>query len=149
GRREIPAAELFVTHLTSSVRPDEVLVEVRVPVDPPGAGAGFAEVAPRHGDYALALVAARLVVADGVVTDARLAGGAVGDRPVGLDAAAAALVGAPLDEARLAEAAEEARAAVEPSDGLHAPAAYRRHLVGVLTARALRQAHDDAGRTAA
>jgi carbon-monoxide dehydrogenase medium subunit len=149
GRRRIPAADLFVTHLTSSLAPDEVLVEARFPLDAPGTGVGFAEVAPRHGDYGLAIVACTLRVRDGAVAAARVAAGAVADRPVLLAGAAAALTGGPLDEERLAAAAEAARAEVEPIDGLHAPAAYRRHLVGVLVRRAARRAWDDAARRAA
>ena len=133
-----------MTHLTSSLEPDEVLVEVRLPLDGPGTGVGFQEVAARHGDYGFALVACTMVVADGVVRAASLAAGAVSDRPVDLPDAAALLVGGALDDARLAAAAEAARAAVQPSDGLHAPAAYRSHLVGVLAERAARQAWADA-----
>jgi carbon-monoxide dehydrogenase medium subunit len=144
GRRRIPAATLFVTHLTSSLQPDEVLVEARFPLDAPGTGVGFEEVTMRHGDYGLAIVACVLRVRHGDVRTARIVAGAVADRPLSLDAAAAALVGGPLDDARLDAAAEAARAAVDPLDGLHAPAAYRRHLVGVLVRRAARRAYEDA-----
>jgi len=149
GRRRIPAGDLFVTHLTSSLQPDEVLVEARFPLDAPGTGVGFEEVTSRHGDYGFAIVACTLRVRDGSVATARIAAGAVADRPVLLAAAAAALVGGPLDDDRLAAAAEAARAAVDPTDGLHAPAAYRRHLVGVLVQRAARRAWADAGERAA
>ena len=144
GRRRIPAGDLFVTHLTSALEPDEVLVEARFPLDAPGTGVGFEEVTTRHGDYGFAILACVLRVRHGEVTAARIAAGAVADRPVLLASAAAALVGGPLDDARLEAAAEAARAAVDPSDGLHAPAAYRRHLVGVLVRRAARRAWDDA-----
>jgi CO/xanthine dehydrogenase FAD-binding subunit len=144
GTRTIAADDLYLTHLTSALAEDEVLVEVRVPLDQPGSGAGFAEVAPRHGDYAVGMIACRLEVAGGVVRRARIAAGAVADRPVLLLAAAAALEGGAPDAGRLEAAAAAARAAVEPTDGLHAPAAYRRHLVGVLVQRAVRRAWDDA-----
>jgi carbon-monoxide dehydrogenase medium subunit len=144
GTRTVAAGDLYVTHLTSALAADEVLVEVRFPLDPPGSGCGFAEVAPRHGDYAVGMVACRLELADGAVRRARLVAGAVADRPVALTTAAAALEGGAPDGPRLAAAAEAARAAVEPTDGLHASAAYRRHLVGVLVQRAVRQAWDDA-----
>jgi CO/xanthine dehydrogenase FAD-binding subunit len=149
GRRTIAAADLFVTHLTSSLEADEVLVEVRLPLDGPGTGVGFQEVAARHGDYGFALVACTVAVEDGVVAAASLAAGAVSDRPVDLSDAAALLVGGALDDERVAAAAEAARTAVQPGDGLHAPAAYRRHLVGVLAERAARQAWADATARAA
>jgi len=140
----VAAEALYVTHLTTCLQPDELVVEVRFPFDPPGAGVGFGEVAPRHGDYGVGMVACRLEVVDGAIASARLVAGAVADRPVLLADAARALQGGPLDQRRLAAAAEAARAAVEPSDGLHAPAAYRRHLLGVLVRRAAQQAWDDA-----
>jgi carbon-monoxide dehydrogenase medium subunit len=144
GTRTVAAEDLYVTHLTSALAADEVLVEARFPLDSPGSGCGFAEVAPRHGDYAVGMVACRLEVADGTIRRARIAAGAVADRPLLLAGAAAALVGGPADDRQLDAAAEAARAAVEPTDGLHAPAAYRRHLVGVLVRRAVREAWADA-----
>ena len=84
GARLVPADEFFVSHLTSCLEPDEMVIEVRFPVTGAGWGAGFAEVAPRHGDYAVCAVACALRVADGVVAEARLGAAAVSDRPVRL-----------------------------------------------------------------
>jgi aerobic carbon-monoxide dehydrogenase medium subunit len=141
GLRLVPASELFVSHLTSCLEPDEILTEVRFPVTGPGWGAGFVEVAPRHGDYAVCAVACALRVADGVVAEARIGAGAVADRPVRLPAAERALGGTRCEPPALAAAADEARRAVDPSDGMHASAEYRRHLTGVLVGRAAQRAH--------
>ena len=73
----MPAEEFFVSHLTSCLEPDEIVTEVRFPVTGAGWGSGFAEVAPRHGDYAVCAVACALRVADGVVAEARLGAAAV------------------------------------------------------------------------
>ena len=132
GARLVASEEFFVSHLTSCLEAGEIVTEVRFPSGGAGWGAGFAEVAPRHGDYAVCAAACALRVEDGVVAEARLGAGAVSDRPLGLPAAAAALVGSRCEPDALAAAAEEARLAVDPSDGMHASAEYRRHLTGVL-----------------
>jgi carbon-monoxide dehydrogenase medium subunit len=141
GARLVPADEFFVSHLTSCLEPDEIVTEVQFPVTGAGWGSGFAEVAPRHGDYAVCAVACALRVADGVVAEARLGAAAVSDRPLRLQAAERALVGSRGESAAFEGAAGEARDAVDPSDGMHASAEYRRHLTGVLTRRAAQRAY--------
>jgi len=141
GARLVPSEEFFVSHLTSCLEPDELVTEVRFPVAGAGWGAGFAEVAPRHGDYAVCAVACALRVEDGIVTQARLGAGAVSDRPLRLAAAERALVGTRCEADALGSAAGEARGAVDPSDGMHASAEYRRHLAGVLASRAAQRAY--------
>lgn len=76
GRRSIPADTLFEGFLTTAIRPDELLVEVRVPISQGGA---FREWAPRAGDFALAGVA--VAVSDGTT---RVAACGVGGRPLDL-----------------------------------------------------------------
>ena len=65
GERVIPAAEWFEGYLTTSRRPDELLVEVRFPTAGPGTGVSFQEVARRHGDFAIVGLAASLTLSDG------------------------------------------------------------------------------------
>ncbi|MDP9259554.1 MAG: FAD binding domain-containing protein [Actinomycetota bacterium] len=141
GARLVPSEEFFVSHLTSCLEPDELVTEVHFPATGAGWGAGFAEVAPRHGDYAVCAVACALRVEGGIVSEARLGAGAVSDRPLRLAAAERALVGTRCEPEALASAAAEARGAVDPSDGMHASAEYRRHLAGVLASRAAQSAH--------
>ena len=104
GARLVPSEEFFVSHLTSCLEPDEIVTEVRFPVTGAGWGTGFAEVAPRHGDYAVCAVACALRVEGGVVAEARLGAGAVADRPLRLPAAEAALSGTRCEPAALAAA---------------------------------------------
>ena len=59
GDRVIAAADLFVTYLTTSLEPRELLVEVCIPALPPGAGWSWMEIARRHGDFALGDLVAR------------------------------------------------------------------------------------------
>jgi carbon-monoxide dehydrogenase medium subunit len=136
GRRTVPAAEFFVGPLESALRPGELAVEAVFPEPPPGTGSAWLEVSRRQGDYALCGVGV-LVTVDGDrrVAAARAGYISVGPVPVVVELTPA-VAGAPADGVDWAGAAELARSAVTPEDDIHAPAAYRRHLVGVLTARA-------------
>ena len=148
GERAIAAEDLFLYHFTSALEPDELLTGVRWPAAGPGWGYGFAEMAQRHGDYALAMAACALRRRDGVVAEVRLGLGAVADRPLLAVEAAGVLAGATLDDPRgdgaITEAAGLAAAAAEPFDDLHASAAYRRHLVARLSEQVIRQAWESA-----
>jgi len=137
GQRGIPADELFAGFLTTSLRPGELIIEVRFPIPQPGEGSALLEVAQRHGDFPLTAIAVRLRLDhDGRITAARIAAGAVADRPILLtDAAAALMAGATAQDAGTVAAGE-----VDPAGSLHAPADYQRHLVSVLISRAVGRA---------
>lgn len=146
GRRSIDAAELFVAPLTSALEADELAIEAFFPALDAGAGIGFTEVARRRGDYAQCGVAALVrLAADGTVLDARCGYLAVHDTPAVVDMTPLRGGGAPTDEA-LAAAADLAVDALDVEGDIHGSAAYRIHLVRVLTARVLRTAYDDAVR---
>ena len=150
GRRGIAAENLFVYHFTSALEPEELLTDVQWPAAAPGWGYGFAEMAQRHGDFALAMAACALRRHNGVVAEVRLGLGAVADRPLLVTEAAGVLVGASLDRAGdgpVAEAGRLAAAAADPFDDLHASAAYRRHLVARLSEQVIRRAWASAGET--
>ncbi|HET8603104.1 MAG TPA: FAD binding domain-containing protein [Marmoricola sp.] len=132
GHRTVPAAELYVGPLESSLRHDELALAATFPGLGPGEGVAFDEVARRHGDYALCGVAALVRVTDGEVTGARASYLSVGDVPTVVDLTAAATD----PEAAGGLALEH----LEPAADLHASAAYRAQLVRVLTARVLRAA---------
>ena len=133
GVRLVAADEFFVSHLTSCLEPDEIVTEVRFPVTGAGWGAGFAEVAPRHGDYAVCLAACALRVERGVVAEARI-GRRRGRRPArcGCSPPRPRWSARAASPARSPQRSTRPRRAVDPSDGLHASAEYRRHLAGVL-----------------
>jgi CO/xanthine dehydrogenase FAD-binding subunit/aerobic-type carbon monoxide dehydrogenase small subunit (CoxS/CutS family) len=142
GRREIPADELFAGFLTTTLRPGELLTEMRVPAPRAGEGSALLEVAQRHGDFPLAAVAVWLRVdEDARITAARVAAGAVADRPLLLTEAAEALVAGAGED----EVGRVAAGAVEAAGSLHAPAEYQRHLVSVLVTRAVTRARSRAG----
>src|SRR5437762_12211603 len=91
GERVVKAKDLFVTYLTTSLEPDEVLVEVRLPMMDAAAGFALEEFARRRGDFAIVAIAA-MVVRDGArCAHARLAPTGAGHVPVVLSAAQGAL----------------------------------------------------------
>jgi len=146
--RVIAAADLFVTYLTTSLDPHELLIEVRFPLPPEGAGWSWMEIARRHGDFALAGVGVVLAVRRGRIAEARIGLTGVGPTPVRAAQAERGLVGQPPSTALWAEAAEAVRGAVEPDGDIHASAEYRKHVAGVLTLRALQEAYERARKVA-
>jgi carbon-monoxide dehydrogenase medium subunit len=134
GTRPVAAADFFRGLLATALADDELLAEVTVAAAP--RGWGFAEIARRPGDFALAGVAASLDAGGHV----RVVGFGVADRPVRLRAAEAVAAAAPRDEAMPARAGAAAAADCDPASDVHASAEYRRHLATVLTEDALRQA---------
>jgi carbon-monoxide dehydrogenase medium subunit len=142
GTREIAAADLFAGPLESTLVRDEVAVEAFFPALAAGAGVGFAEIARRHGDYALCGVAAVVRVAGDAVVAARAGYLSVADVPTVVDLSAVLADG--VTEASLAAAGEAALENLDPGDDIHATAAYRSRLARVLTTRVLRTAYDNA-----
>ena len=137
GERTLKASELFQTYLTTSLQPDEILTEVRLPVMPAGAGHAFEEFSRRHGDFAIVGVAAMVVLEGARCREARLATAGTGPVPIRLGAAEEILVRDGVGEAAMAAAAARAGELVNPDSDIHASSAYRRNLTRVLTARAL------------
>jgi carbon-monoxide dehydrogenase medium subunit len=129
GRRTIPASELYLGPLESSVGHDEIAVSAYFPALAPGAGVAFEEIARRHGDYAL-VGAAALVDGDSI----KVGYLSVSDVPTVVDLTGVA--DADLGEAALAQ--------LDPAEDIHASAAYRAQLVRVLTARVVRSAREGA-----
>ncbi len=140
GVRTIAARDFFRSYLTTALASDEILIAVRLPVQRPGEGSAFLELAPRQGDYALAGVAARVVLGDGRIRRVALGLLGVDQRPVRAADAEAALAGAEPTPEALAEAARLVSAGIDPAGDLHASAAFRRHVTGVLAERALQTA---------
>ena len=139
--RTCRADDFFRGLLTTALEPDELLAEIELPAPAaPRTGHGFAEVARRHGDFALVGACAVLALdAGGVCRAARLVIFGAGDRPH-LARAGAALIGERPAAARLAEVGRAGAGEIDARDDLHATAAYRRHVAAGLAARALGQA---------
>ncbi|MEP7179931.1 MAG: FAD binding domain-containing protein [Pseudonocardiales bacterium] len=134
AQREVAADEFFLGPLESAVAPGELALEASFPVLALRAGTAFVEVSRRHGDYAVCGVGALVQLdGDGAVSAARTAYLSVSATPLVLDVSEAG--------EDFAAAAALAREHVDPEADIHATADYRRHLAGVLTERALRDAH--------
>jgi CO/xanthine dehydrogenase FAD-binding subunit len=112
-------------------------------------GWGFEEVARRHGDFALAAVAATLTISGGAISDARIALCGVGPTASRAAEAEALLKGNVLEPALTGRVVDAVRAAIAPDTDLHASSDYRRHLAGVLAGRALAAAWRRANASAA
>jgi CO/xanthine dehydrogenase FAD-binding subunit len=132
--RSIAADDFFVSHFTTALEPDELLVETVWPAD---GSVAFEEVAMRHGDFALSMCACSLALDDGTIRSARVGVGAVVDRPTLLELG---LEGAPATAETAREAGASAAGLVDPPGNLHASADYLKHLTGVVVERALLKA---------
>ena len=126
GRREIPADELCVGPYTTTLAPDELLVESTWPLPPGGEGFAFEELAQRGGDFALCMAAARVRGAE-----LRVVVGAVTPCPTVVD----------VDPDRPGQSAADQ---VEPWGSMHASPAYLKQLVRVLVDRAVTRAREQA-----
>lgn len=136
GIRQIPAQQFFQSFLTTARRPDEIVVEARLPVLTAGAGFAFDEVTRRHGDYALVGVGCVLEInSEGRAQEVRLAACGIADRPVRLAEAERALNGTTLATADLDTAVCASADAVTVADDMNTSVAYRRRVLGALIRR--------------
>ena len=143
GERTDSAEDFFVSVMTTNLEPEEMLVEVRFPVLASGSGWAFEEFVLRHGDFAVVGVTAAVTLnSDKVCTDARLAAIGVDETAFRDSALEEILKGETITDAALNEVGSQLSEKVDPFDDLHASAAQRKHLVGVLAQRALQKAAD-------
>jgi carbon-monoxide dehydrogenase medium subunit len=140
GMRTIPAREFFQGIMTTALREDELLTEVRLPVPPPDTHCGFYEFNRRAGDFALAMAVATYRIRDGVMVEPRVAIGSVEPYPRRVAQAEEALAGQPPGRAAFEAAADAVAGAVDPLDDIITGAEYRRDLSRTITRRALERA---------
>ena len=143
GERTIPLADFYRGVRQVDLAPDEMLVEIAFPALRENQRGTFLKLGLRRAQ-AIAVVNVAVLLTfdggpDGVVTDARITLGSVAPTIVRAEEAEALLVGHPLDEERIAQAARLAAQAARPIDDVRGSAAYRRRMVEVFTRRALRQ----------
>ncbi len=141
SERTEEADAFFRDAYETSLQPDELLTEVRVPAVAPRTGWGFQEVSRRHGDFAI-VAAATLVTLEpnGLIREARIALAGVAGRSVRAPSAEAALAGQRPGAEVFREAAALVTQHIDPASDIHASAEYRRHVATVITRRALEQA---------
>ena len=131
GRRTVAADTFFKGLFETALAPGEIISAIRIPVAQPRDRFGFAELARRHGDYALVGLAAAARAEPPAI---RFAYFGVGTTPVRARTAETALAGGDLDAAVAALAGD-----LEPSGDVHASAAAKRHLAAVLLRRVAAQ----------
>jgi carbon-monoxide dehydrogenase medium subunit len=140
GERVIPAREFFTGPFTSALEPDELLVEIRIPRAEGRAFGDYRKLERKVGDFATVAVAVALDIDGDVVRSAGIGLTAVGATNLAAAAAEEALIGRPLDEANIGDAARLASEAADPRSDIRGSAEYKRDVVRVFVQRALQRA---------
>ena len=139
GERQVPAGDFFTGLYSTALADDEIIVACDVAVLASGERQAFDELARRHGDYAMAGLAARASLHDGRLQGLRLAFLGLEDKPVRALRTEQALEGRTVDDATLALAVQSLRAELQPAADLTSGVATTQQLAGVLAQRVLRR----------
>ena len=143
GTREVPVEDFCVAPGKTCLADDELLVSLHLPAPAANSGARYLRFIPRNEmDIAIAGVGASVVLdaAKQAFVSARIALASVGPTPIFAREAGALLAGKPLNEDSIQLAADAAQAAAKPITDMRGTVEQRKHLIKVLTARALRGA---------
>jgi carbon-monoxide dehydrogenase medium subunit len=141
GRRVVAAEDWFRGVMATALAEDEILIALRVPVQPRGLGAIYLKLPHPASRFAVVGVAAVIGLGrDGTCEVARVGITGVGAHAVRAKSVEAALLGRRLDEATIAAAAREAGAAVEAEGDLQTPTEQKAHLCRVFVERAIAEA---------
>ncbi len=140
GRRSVAARDFYQGAYFTALEPGEILTSIAIAA--PGTGHGFAyeKLKRKIGDYATAAAAVILTRSGGKVKSCSIGLTNLAETPVLAEAAAAAVIGANLDETSLGKAVEAAKAVMTPADDGRGPVEYRKHVGGIMVERALRRA---------
>ena len=140
GKRTIPISGFFTGLFTTSLAPDEILTEIQIPIPPARSGGAYLKVERKVGDFAAAAVAVQITLDGNTCKKVGIGLTKVGMTPIRASRSEKALQGKPADEKTIQEAARLAAEEAEPTEDLRGSVDYKRSLIKVLTARALRQA---------
>jgi aerobic carbon-monoxide dehydrogenase medium subunit len=141
GEREIPVRELFVGPFMTTLAPDEIVTEARVPDPGPRAGGAYLKLERKVGDFATAAVAVQLELDDGgTIRRAGIALTGVGATNLRAERAEALLAGAQPTDAAFADAAKTAAEEADPVADHRGDVDYKRNVVRVFVERGLRAA---------
>lgn len=145
GERVIPIDSFFVTLFTTDLQHDEIISEIRIPVAEQRSGGAYLKLERKVGDFATAAAAVQLTVnQQGICQRIGIGLTNVGPTPIKARKAQQFLLGKPVNEANIAQAAQLAAEDAQPSSDLRGPATYKKGLVKELTRRALLRAFDRA-----
>jgi carbon-monoxide dehydrogenase medium subunit len=140
GIRSIKAKDFFQSIMTTALRDDELLSEVRLPILPKDTYVGFAEFSRRQGDYAIAMAVATYRLKGGIMSDMRIALGGAEAKPRRMTEAERTLIGRPPNLGTFQAAAHAAVKAIDPLDDENVTADYRRSIARAMVCRALESA---------
>jgi carbon-monoxide dehydrogenase medium subunit len=140
GTRTVAARDFYQGAYFTALEPGEILTSVSVPVPAAGHGYAYEKLKRKVGDYATAAAAVVLTMSGGKVATCSIGLTNLSETPLLAEDAAAAVIGAALDKAALARAAEAAKAIMSPAADGRGPVEYRTHVGGIMVARALERA---------
>jgi CO/xanthine dehydrogenase FAD-binding subunit len=141
GVRQIKSDNFFSDYFTTTLRSDEIIQEVRIPILQTGSGGAYLKVTKGHNDFAIVAVAAQLTVDSGLVCRAAsVALGGVASTPVHAKETENHLTDRKLSDLVIDESAEKAYQSLNPPSDIRASSKYRLEMVKVLTRRAIRLA---------
>jgi carbon-monoxide dehydrogenase medium subunit len=140
GTRTIAIDDLFVGLFETSLKPGEILTEIRIPKPGKSSGGAYLKIERKVGDYAVAAVAVQLELAGAAIKSVRIGLTNVSSVPMRAKTAEAALAGKQPTDDVLEAAGKAAAAECDPSADLRGQIDYKRDLVRVLTKRAVRRA---------
>jgi len=140
GSREVAAADYYQGAYFTAIEPGELLIGVSVPVPPAGHGYAYEKLKRKVGDYATAAAAVVLTMASGKVASCEIGLTNLHETPLLAIDAAKTVIGTSLDAATLKKAAAAAEAIMSPAADARGPVEYRKHVGGIMVARALQRA---------
>jgi carbon-monoxide dehydrogenase medium subunit len=137
GAREVEATEFYQGAYFTALEPGELLTQVSIPLPPAGHGYAYEKLKRKVGDYATAAAAVVLTMVGGKVATCAIALTNLHETPLLAADAAKAVIGTTLDAAALKAASDAAQAIMAPAADARGPVEYRKHVGGVMVARAL------------
>ena len=140
GRREVGSGEFYQGAYFTALEPGEILTSVTIQVPAAGHGYAYEKLKRKVGDYATAAAAVVLTMAGGKVATCAIGLTNLHETPLLAADAAKAVIGASLDAASLKTAAQAAEAIMSPAADARGPVEYRKHVGGIMVARALQRA---------
>jgi aerobic carbon-monoxide dehydrogenase medium subunit len=147
GERGIAIKDFFLSVFTTALEHGEILIEIRIPIPPPGSGGAYLKLERKVGDFATAGVAAQVAIdGEGICRGAGIGLTNVGPIPIKANRAEGCLVGKAIDETQIRQAAQFAAEEAQPSSDLRGPAEYKVSMIRELTKRALVRASERAAR---
>ncbi|MGA7778788.1 MAG: xanthine dehydrogenase family protein subunit M [Paraburkholderia sp.] len=140
GDRVVPADGFFLGTYMTLLEAGEIMTEIRIPTPAAGTGYCYAKLKRKTGDFATAATAVTLRMSGGNVSDVRIVLTNVGQTALRATGAEQSLLGKPLDDARIDEAARLAMSICEPAEDLRGDIEYKTAMAGEMTRRALSKA---------